>query len=162
MCLSSRTSACASTCIGVISDTHGLLRPEAARALSGCERILHAGDVGTPEVLSGLSAIAPLVAIRGNNDRGAWADALPQTEIVEIDSLLLYLVHDVAELDLDPAAAGFAAVISGHSHKPSAEVRGGVLYLNPGSAGPRRFSLPIGLALLEIRDGALRPELIGL
>lgn len=150
------------TRIGVISDTHGLLRPEAALALRGCELILHAGDVGKPEVLSALQAIAPVVAIRGNNDQGSWADALPCTEVVEVDSLLLYLVHDVAELDLDPAAARFAAVISGHSHRPSSSVREGVLYLNPGSAGPRRFSLPIGLAVLEVRDQVLRPELIDL
>jgi putative phosphoesterase len=137
-----------------------LLRPGAARLLKGCELILHAGDVGAPEVLSSLREIAPLVAIRGNNDRGAWAEALPATEVVELDSRLLYLVHDVAELDLDPAAAGFAAVISGHSHRPSSCLREGVLYLNPGSAGPRRFSLPVALAILELRDRELRTELI--
>jgi putative phosphoesterase len=162
VCPTSRTSSRASKRVGVISDTHGLLRPEAALALRGCSLILHAGDVGKAEVLSALRAIAPLVAIRGNNDRGAWADALPRTEVALVDALLLHLVHDVAKLDLDPAAAGFAAVISGHSHQPSARVRDGVLYLNPGSAGPRRFSLPIGLAILEIEDGVLRPELIAL
>lgn len=148
--------------IGVISDTHGLVRPEALEALRGSDLIVHAGDVGKLEVLDALRSIAPLVAIRGNNDFGAWADALASTEVVELGQTFLYLVHDVAELDLDPAAAQFSAVISGHSHRPSAELRDGVLYLNPGSAGPRRFRLPISLARLHLRGGALQPELVTL
>jgi putative phosphoesterase len=148
--------------VGVISDTHGLVRPEALRALRACDRIVHAGDVGKPEVLTALRSIAPVAAVRGNNDRGGWARALPQTEVIEVGSALLYLIHDVADLDLDPAAAGFAAVISGHSHRPSAEVREGVLYLNPGSAGPRRFRLPVALALLSVRAGMLRPRIVEL
>ena len=150
------------TQVGVISDTHGLLRPEAITALHGSDLILHAGDVGKPEVLEALQAIAPVVAIRGNNDEGAWAGVLPSTEVVEIGTSALYLVHDLAELDLDPVAGRFAAVISGHSHRPSASVREGVLYLNPGSAGPRRFSLPVALALLTVRGRTLRPKLIEL
>lgn len=146
----------------MISDTHGLLRPEAIRALEGSDLILHAGDVGKPEVLASLRSLAPVVAIRGNNDEGPWAGALPSTQVVEVDSALLYLVHDVAELDLDPAAARFAAVISGHSHRPSASVREGVLYLNPGSAGPRRLRLPVALAVLGVAAGRLRPRLIDL
>jgi putative phosphoesterase len=146
--------------VGVISDTHGLVRPEALRALSGCDLILHAGDVGKPEVLDSLRRVAPVVAIRGNNDRGAWADSLPSSDVALVDSSLLYLVHDLAELDLDPAAAQLAAVISGHSHRPSAELREGVLYLNPGSAGPRRFSLPVALALLGIRGRILEPRIV--
>jgi len=148
--------------VGVISDTHGLLRPEALRALAGSERILHAGDIGKPEVLDALARIAPVVAVRGNNDAGAWAEKLPASEVVELGGVSLYLLHDLAELDLDPEAAGFAAVISGHSHRPSASVRDGVLYLNPGSAGPRRFRLPIALARLTIESGKLEHELIEL
>ena len=148
--------------IGVLSDTHGLLRPGAAAALEGCDLILHAGDVGGPEVLDGLRALAPLIAIRGNNDRGAWADALPSTELVELDGMALYLVHDLGELDLDPVAARVAAVISGHSHRPSAQRKDGVLYLNPGSAGPRRFRLPVSLARLQVEEGRLSPEPLGL
>ena len=150
------------TQVGVISDTHGLLRPEAVDALRGSDLILHAGDVGKPEVLASLKAIAPVVAVRGNNDSGPWADALPVSEIVEVGTVALYLLHDVAELDLDPAASRLAAVIAGHSHRPSAEVRDGVLFLNPGSAGPRRFTLPVSLARLEIRGKTLAPRLIDL
>ena len=148
--------------VGVISDTHGLLRPEALAALAGSDLIVHAGDVGAPEVLDALRRIAPVFAVRGNNDRGSWAAALPATEVVEVDGLLLYVLHDVHELDLDPAAAGFCAVIAGHSHQPRAETRGGVLYLNPGSAGPRRFTLPIALARLDIADGVLTPRIVEL
>ena len=150
------------TQVGVISDTHGLLRPEAVEALRGSDLILHAGDVGKPEVLESLKAIAPVMAVRGNNDSGRWADALAVSEIVEVGSVALYLLHDVAELDLDPAAAEIAAVISGHSHRPSAEVRDGVLFLNPGSAGPRRFRLPVALARLEVDGKTLRPQRIDL
>ena len=139
--------------VGVISDTHGLLRPEALDVLRGSELIVHAGDVGHPDVLEALRAIAPTVAVRGNVDTGAWAESLPETEVLEVDRAHLYVLHDISTLDLDPKAAGFAAVIFGHSHRPGAEVRDGVLYLNPGSAGPRRFSLPIAVARLRV-DGA--------
>src|SRR6476469_349039 len=135
--------------VGVISDTHGLLRPEAVAAVRGTDMIIHAGDVGRPEVLDALRQLAPTVAVRGNVDTQAWAAKLPVTEVVEINPLLIRLLHDIAELDLDPAAAGFAAVIFGHSHKPSIEWRDGVLYLNPGSAGPRRFKLPVTIARLR-------------
>src|SRR5215831_10827466 len=136
--------------VGVISDTHGLLRPEATEALLGSKVIVHAGDVGNAEVLERLRAIAPTVAVRGNVDGGAWATALPVTGVVEVGRLRLYVLHELSGLDLDPKAAGFAAVISGHTHRPSAEVRDGVLYLNPGSAGPRRFSLPVAVAKLQV------------
>jgi putative phosphoesterase len=142
-----------------VSDTHGLLRPEAVRALRGVERIVHAGDVGSASVLEELGAIAPVVAVRGNNDRGAWAAKLPATEVVEVDGALLYVIHDLAELDLDPAAAGFHAVISGHSHRPKIERRDGVLYLNPGSIGPRRFTLPVAFARLRVRGGQIDAEI---
>ena len=141
------------TSVGVISDTHGLLRPEAVAALRGSELILHAGDVGDAEILDRLRDIAPTVAVRGNVDTAAWASVLPMTEVVEIGTLQIYMLHDLAALDLDAKAAGFAAVISGHTHRPVARMRDGVLFLNPGSAGPRRFSLPIAVARLQI-DGA--------
>jgi putative phosphoesterase len=136
--------------LGLISDTHGLLRPEAVRALEGCELIVHAGDVGKPEILDELQAIAPVVAVRGNIDKGEWASRLPLTAVVEAKSARIYVIHDVHDLDIDPAAAGFAIVVSGHSHKASREERSGVLYLNPGSAGPRRFQLPITLARVDL------------
>ena len=150
------------TQIGVISDTHGLLRPEATDALHGSELIIHAGDVGGPGILEALTRIAPVVAVRGNVDTAPWATALPATEVVEVAGRHLYVLHQIEHLDLDPSAAGFAAVIYGHSHKPSVEVRRGVLYLNPGSAGPRRFTLPITLVRLRIGDGGLEPELVSL
>ena len=148
--------------VGIVSDTHGLLRPEAVRALRGVERIVHAGDVGSAAVLEELGAIAPVVAVRGNNDRGAWAAKLPASEVVEIDGASLYVIHDLAELDLDPAAAGLHAVVSGHSHKPKVERRDGVLYLNPGSIGPRRFTLPIALALLSVEGRAVEARIVEL
>jgi uncharacterized protein len=148
--------------VGVISDTHGLVRGEALAALRGSDLILHAGDIGTPEVLEALRRIAPVHAVRGNNDRGAWASAIPLTEVVTIESCEIYLLHDLAELDIDPAAAGFAAVVSGHTHKPYAEERGGVLYLNPGSAGPRRFALPVTVARLRVSPAGLQHESIEL
>ena len=147
---------------GIISDTHGLLRPAALDALRGSDLIIHCGDVGDSSVLEGLRAIAPVHAVRGNNDRDAWAHALPLTEVVELGGLCVYLLHDLSELDIDPAAAGMAAVITGHSHKPKSEVLDGVLFLNPGSAGPRRFRLPVSVARIEIVDGLLRPELVTL
>ena len=148
--------------VGIVSDTHGLLRPEAMRALDGAELIVHAGDVGAPEVLERLRALAPVFAVRGNNDKGPWADALPATEVVEVGRALLYVLHDVAELDLDPAAAGFSAVVSGHSHRPQVECKDGVLYLNPGSIGPRRFKLPVSLARLRVSEHGLEAEIVEL
>jgi putative phosphoesterase len=148
--------------VGVISDTHGLVRVEALAALQGCELIIHAGDIGRPEVLDRLREIAPVHAVRGNNDRDAWAGSLPLTEVVELGGVYAYLLHDIADLDIEPAAAGMAAVITGHSHKPVAELRDGVLYLNPGSAGPRRFKLPITVARLRVTDGQLKPEIVRL
>jgi uncharacterized protein len=147
--------------VGVISDTHGLLRPEALAALRGADHILHAGDIGAPEILAGLRAIAPVTAVRGNNDGAAWARDIPETAIAELGGARIYLLHDLHLLDLDPRAAGFAVVVSGHSHRPSAEERDGVLYFNPGSAGPRRFTLPIALGRLTIPPGgqAIRPEI---
>ena len=148
--------------VGIISDTHGLVRDEALRALEGSELILHAGDIGAPDVLERLREIAPVHAVRGNNDRDGWAHALPLTEVVELGAYHVYLLHDIADLDVDPAAAGFAAVITGHSHKPLAQMREGVLYLNPGSAGPRRFNLPIAVARLTVSADALTPQLLQL
>ncbi len=136
--------------IGVISDTHGLLRPEAVDAFQGSELIVHAGDVGQPEVLDELAKIATVVAIRGNVDAGIWAQGLPQTRTLEIDGVRIFVIHNIDDLSLHAAAAGYAAVISGHSHRPSAVQRNGVLFLNPGSAGPRRFNLPISVALLRV------------
>ena len=148
--------------IGVISDTHGLLRPEAVEALRGVELILHAGDVGSPEVLDALKGIAPVVAVRGNNDKGAWAKDLPAWEVAEVGVVFIYVIHDVKEIDLSPAAAGFQVVVSGHSHKPSVEERKGVLYVNPGSAGPRRFKLPISVARLTVSGETVSAEVVEL
>ncbi len=148
--------------IGVISDTHGLLRPEAVEALRGVDLILHAGDVGSPEVLETLKEIAPVVAVRGNNDKGHWAEDLPQWEVAEVESISIYMIHDVKEIDLVPAAAGFQVVVSGHSHKPCIEERKGVLYVNPGSAGPRRFSLPVTIARLKVSGKAVSAEVVEL
>jgi uncharacterized protein len=145
--------------VGLISDTHGLLRPEAKQALVGVSQIIHAGDIGGPEILEELSTLAPVVAVRGNNDKGAWAKRISETEVVEIDGVSIFAIHDIKELDLDPRAAGFSVVIAGHSHKPLIETRDDVLFVNPGSAGPRRFSLPVSLAFLEIARGAARAKI---
>jgi len=145
--------------IGLISDTHGLLRPEAKHTLEGVARIIHAGDIGTSEVLDELRRLAPLHAVRGNNDRGAWARRLPLTEVLELEQVRVLVLHDVHELDLDPAAAGFTVVVAGHSHRPFVSERGGVLYVNPGSAGPRRFSLPVTVGFLEVSAGAARARI---
>jgi uncharacterized protein len=139
--------------LGVIADTHGLLRPEALEALVGSDMIVHAGDVGSPEVLRGLEEIAPVMAVRGNNDRGPWAEKLPLRDDFELGGASIYVLHDLNELDLDPRAAGFSVVIAGHSHQPRCEERNGVLFFNPGSAGPRRFKLPISVGRIAI-DGA--------
>jgi uncharacterized protein len=148
--------------IGVISDTHGWLRPQAIEALRGCKLILHAGDVGHEAVLDELQRIAPVVAVRGNVDVQAWARWLPGAEFAEAGGKTFYLLHRIAELDLQPKAAGVDAVIFGHSHRPSIEWRDGVLFFNPGSAGPRRFALPVTLGRIEIVDGELRPEIVPL
>jgi uncharacterized protein len=148
--------------IGIISDTHGLLRPDALTALEGVEHILHAGDVGDPLILRELGKVAPVTAIRGNIDVHGECSQLAETEVVTLHGYMFYMVHDRHALDLDPAAADFAAVITGHSHQPLIEWRNGVLFMNPGSAGPRRFSLPISLGLVTIQDGVLVPELVSL
>jgi hypothetical protein len=148
--------------IGVVSDTHGLFRPEARAFLAGCDSIIHAGDVGDAAILDELSAMAPLIVVRGNNDKGRWADRLPTTELVRLGDVFAYVIHDLAELDIEPEAAGVKVVISGHSHRPRIEWRGAVLYLNPGSCGPRRFKLPISAAELDISDGAVTPRTIDL
>jgi len=150
------------TLIGLISDTHGLLRDAALRALEGSELIIHAGDVGRPEILTALEAVAPVVAVLGNIDKGPWASTLPVTAVVEAGPANIYVIHDVHELDLDPAAAGFQIVVSGHSHKPGREERGGVLYINPGSAGPRRFQLPLTVARLNLAQRPWNVEFIEL
>lgn len=146
--------------IGVISDTHGLLRPKAVALLRGSEHIIHAGDIGSPEIVPALEKIAPVTAIRGNIDKEVWARRFPETEVVELAGLQIFVVHDLNALDLDPRAAGFAAVISGHSHQPRQEVKDGVLYFNPGSAGPRRFKLPVSVGRLEIDEGTLSGEIL--
>jgi putative phosphoesterase len=146
--------------IGVISDTHGLLRPQAIAALQGSALIIHAGDVGSPDILDALRQIAPVVAVRGNVDKGPWAERLPQTEVVQIDDSSMYVLHILDELDLDPPTAGFRAVISGHTHQPKIETKDGVLYFNPGSAGPRRFNLPVSVGRLVLTDGKLRGEIM--
>jgi putative phosphoesterase len=140
--------------IGLISDTHGLLRHEALEALRGSELIIHAGDVGKPEILTALRQLAPVIAVKGNVDTAAWASELPATAIIDAGHTTIYILHDVHELDLDPTAAGIQIVVSGHSHKPSHTERSGVLYINPGSAGPRRFQLPVTVARLDL---ALKP-----
>jgi len=148
--------------IGVISDTHGLVRPEALEALRGSEHIIHAGDLGDPEILERLSEIAPTTAVRGNVDAGSWARKIPRTSVLEIPGCTIYVLHNLAELDLKPEAAGFAAVIYGHSHIPRQEFKNGVLYFNPGSAGPRRFHLPISVGKLLVERGTLRAEIVEL
>jgi putative phosphoesterase len=145
--------------IGVISDTHGLLRPEAVELLRGSEHIIHAGDIGSAEIVPELKKIAPVTAIRGNVDTQAWARRFAETEVVELAGLHIYVIHDVNALDLNPKAAGFAAVISGHSHKPKQEVKDEVLYFNPGSAGPRRFKLPVSVGRLELVNGTIRAQI---
>lgn len=148
--------------VGLISDTHGLLRPEAVAALAGVEHILHAGDIGTAEVLASLRRIAPVTAVRGNNDKGPWASGIAEVEVVPLGGLNVYALHDIAELDLDPAIAGFAAVVTGHSHRPKIEHKNGVLFVNPGSAGPRRFKLPVTVGFLEIEEGTVSASILEL
>jgi putative phosphoesterase len=148
--------------IGVISDTHGLIRPQAVDALAGSDLIIHAGDVGKPEVLERLGELAPTFGVRGNIDIDSWAARLPLTQRVEAGGLALFVLHEIAQLDVDPASAGFAAVVFGHSHRPLIETRDGVLFLNPGSAGPRRFRLPITIARIRVSDRQMRPEIVEL
>jgi hypothetical protein len=148
--------------VGVISDTHGLLRPEALKALHGAEHILHAGDVGDPAILDALRAIAPVTAIRGNIDEGGPCGHLPPTELVDLNGCSIYMLHDVKMLDLNPEAAGIAAVVFGHSHKPLVEWRRDVLFLNPGSAGPRRFELPVTIAWMNMEANHLSPQIVHL
>jgi putative phosphoesterase len=148
--------------VGLISDTHGLVRDEAVAALKACSHILHAGDIDRPEVLDTLRRIAPVTAVRGNNDRGDWARAIPEYEVVQFGAVTVYLRHDEAGLDVDPKAAGFRVMMFGHSHKPRVEDRDGVLYVNPGSAGPRRFKLPVAVGELVIEDDRVRARIIEL
>lgn len=158
----SLTSSRARQVIGVISDTHGLLRPEAARALAGVDLIVHAGDIGKPEVLVELKKIAPVAAIKGNNDTGDWARRLPEVRNVKVGQHRLYVIHDVHELDFDPGARKFRAVISGHSHKPSVAEKDGVLFVNPGSPGPRRFKLPVAVGKIWVEGADVGAEIIEL
>jgi putative phosphoesterase len=148
--------------IGLISDTHGLLRPEAVTALRGCEHIVHAGDIMGARILEDLSILAPVTAVRGNNDRGAWADALPQTQMLQIGRVCILVIHDLKELDIDPVGADVQVVVSGHSHQPSVSRRDGVLYVNPGSAGPRRFKLPITVGELRVQGGTAEARIVEL
>ncbi len=148
--------------LGIISDTHGLLRPQAVVALRGSDLIIHAGDVGDAEIIDELRAIAPVFAIRGNIDTEPWANRLAASDVVEVGQLLFYVLHNIADLDLDPPTAGFAAVVYGHSHRPAIERRAGVLYLNPGSAGPRRFKLPVTVARVTVSGSELHPEIVEL
>lgn len=144
--------------LGLISDTHGLLRPEAVTALQGCKVIIHAGDVGDPVILDKLAAIAPVHAVRGNVDTEPWASSLPRTQVLQLEGISIYVLHNLGELDLNPQAAGFQIVVSGHTHKPDAHRRDGVLYIDPGSAGPRRFSLPITIARLDLLHSPFNPK----
>ena len=146
----------------MISDTHGLLRPEVARLFTKVDLILHAGDIGGPEVLRELRSIAPVIAVRGNNDKGSWAKTIPETETAEIAGFRVYVLHDLKEIDFEPADRRFQIIISGHSHRPSVETRDGVLFMNPGSAGPRRFKLPITVGRLTIHGSGMNGEIIDL
>jgi len=148
--------------VGVISDTHGLLRPQAVAALRGSDMIIHAGDVGNPDVIKALAGIAPTHVVRGNVDKAEWAAILPMFELVDVGERLFYVLHEISQLELDPADAGFAAVVFGHSHQPLIETRQGVLFLNPGSAGPRRFKLPVTVARVGVSGDRMRPEIVEL
>ena len=148
--------------VGLISDTHGLLRPEAMAFLEGCDRIIHGGDIGNPEILGQLAALAPLTVVRGNNDHGDWAEGLDETQLVQIGEVLIYVIHDIAELDIDPRAAQVRVVVSGHSHVPAVTERDEVLFVNPGSAGPRRFKLPIAAGELTISGNAVSARIVRL
>ena len=148
--------------IGVISDTHGLLRREAITALQGSDHIIHVGDIGHPAILDRLNEIAPVTAVRGNVDKGAWAQKIPESNVLEVEGVSIYVLHILDELDLKPEAAGFAAVIYGHTHVSKQEVKNGVLYFNPGSAGPKRFNLPVSIGKLVVRKGRIEAEVLDL
>lgn len=146
--------------IGIISDTHGLLRAEAVEALRGCDHLIHAGDIGNATIMQALSDIAPLTAVRGNNDVGDWAESLPETKQLQFEDVNVYIIHDLKELSIAPTDAGIAVIVSGHSHKPAIEMREGIIYLNPGSAGPRRFKLPVAVAELLVDGRSIQPRII--
>lgn len=148
--------------IGLISDTHGLLRPEAVECLRGSDHILHAGDIGKPDILHALRELAPVTAVRGNNDTGSWADDIRELEYLELAGTGIYVLHDLSRLDLDPEDPGVSVVVAGHSHRPRMETRGGVIYVNPGSAGPRRFKLPVSVAELVIDGDVITPRILEL
>lgn len=148
------------TIIGILSDTHGLVRPEVEKALAGCDQIFHAGDITDGMVLERLQRIAPVVAVRGNMDYGSWSNSLPVTEMVEIDGIVFYMLHDLNHLDLEPSAAGIHVVISGHTHQPKIFIEKGVIFLNPGSAGHRRFNYPVSLAKVRIENGTAIPRIV--
>jgi putative phosphoesterase len=160
MALTRRRRGAARLRVGLISDTHDLLRSEAKELLRGCDHIIHAGDICSPRILEQLAELAPVTAVRGNNDRGAWARSLRETELVQVGAIFVYAIHDVAQLDIDPDAAGVQVVVSGHSHKPLVERRDGALFVNPGSAGPRRFKLPIAVGELTIRGTAVSARIL--
>ena len=148
--------------VGLISDTHGLLRPEATAALRGSKFIVHAGDIGDSTILDHLSKIAPTIAVRGNNDKGEWAESLRESEFLQVGEVLVYVIHDLAQLDIEPGAAGVRVIVSGHSHKPLVEERNGVLYVNPGSAGPRRFKLPVAVGELLVTGSSVSARIVEL
>jgi putative phosphoesterase len=148
--------------VGLISDTHGLVRPEAVDFLRGSDFIVHAGDIGDAQVLEELRRLAPLTAVRGNNDKGPWAKSIAETEVLQVGDVSIYVLHDLSELDLDPIAAGFQVVVSGHSHNPCIEARDGVLYVNPGSSGPRRFKLPIAVGELQVAGASVKARIVQL
>jgi putative phosphoesterase len=148
--------------VGVISDTHGLFRPEARAFLIGCDYIIHGGDVGRAQILEELALMAPLISVRGNNDTERWAARLRETELIRVGNIFVYVIHNLAELDIDPAAAGVRVVISGHSHKPQIEERDGILYVNPGSCGPRRFKLPISAGEITVSGSAIHARIVNL
>jgi uncharacterized protein len=148
--------------VGLVSDTHGLLRPEARAFLIGCDHVVHAGDVGSADILETLGAVAPLIAVRGNNDKGPWAKRLRHSELIRLGDLFAYVIHDLDELDIDPGAAGVRVIVSGHSHKPMIEERAGILYVNPGSCGPKRFKLPITVGELTVSGAAVTARIIDL
>jgi len=157
-----QSSASAAVRVGLISDTHGLLRPEAVMSLRGCRLIIHGGDIGGPEILDELASLAPITAVRGNNDAGAWAQRLKETELIRVGGVLLYVIHNLAEIDVDPRARGIHVVVSGHSHKPLIEERQGVLFVNPGSAGRRRFKLPIAVGELLIEGDIVSARIVNI
>lgn len=148
--------------VGLISDTHGLLRPEARAFLIGCDYIVHGGDIGSAAILDELALVAPLITVRGNNDTEPWAARLPLTELIRVGNVFVYVIHNLAELDIDPAAAGVRVIVSGHSHKPMIEERDRVLYVNPGSSGPRRFKLPISVGEIVVSDSAVKARIVDL